>query len=194
MVRRWPCPPSSSCSAVWQYRELSAAAATHARSFPLSVGHLCSGFSPYSSNALFTCIGFPSDPPSVNTSLKGEASFYYLAFPIYAYECPGLELYWEILRADGETELYTVVNETHYIETYEEYTERGVETYGDCYGACIADLRISPTDLKYDGAQVTVVLDLPGCFNSSNSSDTMMLNIQGHNINIARVVLLCIYE
>ena len=116
----------------------------------------------------------------MNTSLKGQARFFFLGFPSNALNCPGLELHWKILRADGETETYTVVNETYYNGINEEYTDRGVETYGDCSGACIADLSISPTDLRYDRAQVTAVLDMPGCFNSSNSTDTMMLNIQGH--------------
>ena len=126
-------------------------------------------------------IGAPRDPPSVNVSLKGEASFSFYASDINVYACPGLELHWEILRADGETELYSVVNETYHYGRDEEYPESGLEIDGFCHFIflCRVRARISPTDMRYDGAQLTAILNLPGCFNTSNSSDTMTLNIQG---------------
>ena len=133
--------------------------------------------------ALFTCVlGYPSNPPSVNISLESGAYFNFYAYYVDVYDCPELELHWEILRADGETELYTVVNDTYRYHgwRYEQFTDRGIEIEGYCYGGCDAYLWINPTDLRYDRAQITAVLDLPGCFNSSNSSDTMTLNIQGY--------------
>ena len=84
-----------------------------------------------------------------------------------------------MLRADGETELYTLVNETYHYRRYESYPDRGLRIEGYCSSYCDTDLRISPTDLRYDGAQITAILDLPGCSDSPYSSDAMTLHIQG---------------
>ena len=193
VTERWSRPLFCSCS-VWEYRELSAATAS---TFSHSVGHFCSHISEYmaqiySSLSFFVPTGSPSDPPSLNVSLAGEA---YFSFFADIYYCSELELRWEILRADGETEQYTVVNETYrnesYYGRYEEYPESGLEIDRYCNFPLYCDIyaTINPTDLRYDGAQITGVLNLPECFNSSNSSDTMTLNIQGQfMVNLYMVV------
>ena len=77
--------------------------------------------------------------------------------------------------------MYTVVNETYYFGRYVELPDRGVYIWGDCFRRCSADITISPTDLsvRYNGAMITGIVDLPECFNSSNVTDTFTLNIQG---------------
>ena len=122
--------------------------------------------------------------------MAGEAYFSFFADIHYCFE---LELRWEILRADGETEQYSVVDGIYrYRGNYdEEYPESGLEIDGYCNFPLYCDIyaTISPTDLRYDGAQITGVLSLPECFNSSNSSDTMTLNIQGQFVvNLYMVV------
>ena len=131
------------------------------------------------------------DLPSVNISLEGEAYFYLQVDEIDISDCPGFELHLEILRADEETELYTLLNETHRYSDAS-YPDRGLWIFESCYyyydlhyydyrySFCYVVAVISPTDLRYDGAQITAILDLPECFNSSNSSDVMTLHIQGH--------------
>ena len=130
-------------------------------------------------HAFVSCVGSPRDPPSVNISLVDEAYLYFEYGYIYIYDCPEVELRWEILRADGETELYSVVNETYRYGRYERYPDRGLRISGYCDHYCDADLWISPTDLRYDGAQITAILSLPGCSDSPYSSDAMTLHIQG---------------
>ena len=163
---------------------------------------------------LSLCAGHPSNPPSINTSLKGwnpceywdtYSVFFFDAYNVNVYDCPGLELRWEILRADGETELYTVVNETYHNGRYEFYPESGLDIDGYCYDdysdyngdyyrySCHAYAAILPTDLRYDGAQITAVLDLPECFNSPNSSGVMTFNIQGHFKHLHYVPQVYIY-
>ena len=94
---------------------------------------------------------------------------------MYIDDCPGLELRWEILRADGETKLYTSVNETYRRGRYGWYPDGGLHIEGYCRSYCNADMWISPTDLRYDGAQITTILDLPGCSDSPYSSDAVLL-------------------
>ena len=98
---------------------------------------------------------------------------------INIYDCPEAEAHWEIQRADGETEVYTVLNETYYYGRYDDLPDRGISFVGFCYGFCNFHMRISPTDLRYNGAQITGVFNVPECYNSSNITDPMTLNIQG---------------
>ena len=83
-----------------------------------------------------------------------------------------MEAHWEIQRADGETEIY---NETDYYH-HEELSKRGLYIEGYCN---ILYLEVSPTDLRYDGAQITAILDLPQCYNGFNVTESIALNIQG---------------
>ena len=111
----------------------------------------------------------------MNISLVDEASFYFLYNYVDIYGCRELKLHW---RTDGETELYAVVNEAHH-GRYESYPDRGLRINGYCNYYCDVDLWISPTNLRYDGAQITAILNLPGCSDSPYSSDAMTLHIQG---------------
>ena len=115
-----------------------------------------------------------------NISLEGSASFYLRVYSIDIHDCPDFEIYWEIQRNDGVRELYTVVNETYHSERLE-LPDRGVNFYGYCrYGiVCDADITISPTDMRYNGAVITGIFDLPECFNSPNFTDSLTINIQG---------------
>ena len=81
--------------------------------------------------------------------------------------------------------MYTVFNET-YITNYEygrdeELPDKGLYFEPDwyCYSSCRFDLTIRPTDLRYDGAQITGILDLPECFNNSIVTEPIILHIQG---------------
>ena len=102
----------------------------------------------------------------------------------YFYDCYETEAYWKIQRADGETEVYTVVNETYDYGRDYDLLDRGLSFDGYCYPfiGCSLYVTISPTDMRYNGAQITGVLNLPECFNSSNITDPMTLNIQGNGI------------
>ena len=113
-----------------------------------------------------------------NISLSGNAEFYFEAYPIF--DCSKVEAHWEIQRSDGETEMYTVVNAT-YNRGSDKLPERGLSFHGFCSPlyACYFHMTISPTDRRYNGAQITGVLNLPECFKSSNRTDPMTLSIQG---------------
>ena len=94
-----------------------------------------------------------------------------MAYFIDIYDCSEFEAHWKIQRSDGETEMYTVFNE--------DIPDRGLSFYGHCSDICDLYMKISPTDMRYNGAQITGVLNLPECYNSSNITDPMTLNIQG---------------
>ena len=99
------------------------------------------------------------------------------------YDCPDNEAHWELERADGELEVYTVLNDTYIYGRQEELPGTGLLFNGFCHHYCHLNMEISPTDDRYNGAQITGVFNLPECFNSSNVTDTITLNIQGMNIN-----------
>ena len=94
--------------------------------------------------------------------------------------CHDLEVRWEILRKDGLTELYTIINETynHGRDVY--LQDRGLFINGYQHIFLYSTVAITPIDLSYDGAQLRAVLDIPSCFNISFSGN-MTLNIQGYN-------------
>ena len=116
-----------------------------------------------------------------NISLEGSASFYFEPYRIDVYDCRDIELHWEIQRADGEKEVYTVLNETYHYGRSEEFPDRGVDIEGHCHPFifCVAVITISPTDMRYNGAMITGIVDHLDCFNSSNVTDSFTLNIQG---------------
>ena len=95
------------------------------------------------------------------------------------YDCPKIEGHWEIVREDGNIEEYTVVNDTYHYGRHESLLDRGVTFWGDCIHRCRFYLEIFPTDLRYNGAQITGVFNLPECFSSANVTDTLIINIQG---------------
>lgn len=127
----------------------------------------------------YSNVGSPSEPPSMNISLEGLATFYFEHNGQEIYYCSNFfEVHWEVLKDDGKTELYTVVNERHLSNT-EEYTDSGLEIIGHCSSNCYSYLWISPTDLRYDGAKITATLSLSMCSDSPYTSDAMALHIQG---------------
>ena len=109
---------------------------------------------------------------------------YFNSYDIY--NCSEVEAHWKIQRADGETEVYTVVNETyHFYGRDDDLPDRGLRFGGYChpYIDCILSMTISPTDIymRYNGAQITGVLNLPECF---IMTDPMTLNIQGTQLKL----------
>lgn len=139
----------------------------------------------------FPVIGSPSDPPSVNVSLGSEARFLFGIYNISILSCTEIDLHWEIMRRDGETELYTVYNKTRNGDQYfvDEYSDRGISIYVDCaFIFCdgvghVTGAVIMPMDGRYAGAQVTAVLILPEC-NRRYTSDAMTLNILGQVLSV----------
>ena len=116
----------------------------------------------------------------MNISLEGEADFNLDASHIDIYDCPELEIQWEIQRANGETEVYTVVNyDTYRHGRDEDITDRGLYFHAFCHRYCSLEIEIRPTDMTYNGAQITGIVNLPECFSTSNTTDPMTLNIQG---------------
>ena len=104
-----------------------------------------------------------------------------MAYHIDRYDCPEIEVYWEILRADGDIVIYTVLDDSYHYGRNEYLPEKGLQFDSFCYFIfdCYFDLEVMPTDRRYNGAQITGVFNLPECFNTPNVTDTITLNIQG---------------
>ncbi|CAI8022427.1 hypothetical protein GBAR_LOCUS13172, partial [Geodia barretti] len=65
--------------------------------------------------------------PAINISLEGSAYLNMMAYHIGPYICNDYYVYWEILRDDGETEVYTVANQDEYhYGRYETLEDRGL--------------------------------------------------------------------
>ena len=64
------------------------------------------------------------------------------------------------MRADAETEKYTVAIQSYY-RTYENHPDRGLSFEGFCDIYCFQLLTITPTDMRYNGAQITGVVNIP---------------------------------
>ena len=104
------------------------------------------------------------------------------AYRIHFYDCQEAEILWEIVKPNGEFEVYTVANYSHYRRgRRESITERGLSFGGFCHPRIECNLRltITPTDLRYNGAQNTGIVHIPECFNTSNTTNTTTLRIQG---------------
>ena len=100
---------------------------------------------------------------------------------IDTYGCSEVEAYWEILREDGDIVVYTVFNDDYHYGRYEHLPDKGLQFDSFChyfYG-CNFNLEIRPIDLRYNGAQITGVINMPECFSSPNVTDTITLYIQG---------------
>ena len=119
-----------------------------------------------------------NDTGTRNISLVGSV---YLSFDGCCLDhCDELELHWEIQRADGMREVYTVFehNKTYNYQRHEEIPDRGLKFYG-------TQMTISPTDQRYNGAKITGILDLPECYNNSNVTEPLTIIIQG-------VIIMCL--
>ena len=64
------------------------------------------------------------------------------------------------MRADAETEKYTVAIQSYY-RTHENHQDRGLSFEGFCDIYCFQLLTITPTDMRYNGAQITGVVNIP---------------------------------
>ena len=96
------------------------------------------------------------------------------------YDCQEDEILWEIVQPNGEYEVYTVANYSHYRHgRHESLPEGGLSFGGFCHFDCFVRLTITPTDLRYNGAKITGIVRLPECFNTSNTTNTTILRIQG---------------
>ena len=115
----------------------------------------------------------------MNISLEDSVVFSMMAYHIDRYDCPEREAYWEIVRADMVIEVYIVLNDSYCYGLSEHLDDSGLSFFGHCFSYCDLYLSISPTDLRYNGALITGVLNLPECFSSPNITDTITLNIQG---------------
>ena len=94
------------------------------------------------------------------------------------YECQEAEILWEIVKPNGEYEVFTVANYSHYRDGRREtITERGLSFGGFCDFDCYVGLTITPTDLGYNGAQITGIVRHPGCFTTSKTTNTTILRI-----------------
>ena len=115
---------------------------------------------------------------STNISLAGNV--YLTVWADEVYHCREVDVQWEIVRADGEVELYRAQpqGDYYYSYFYKEFEEEGLvfSTYCDIY--CHMQMTLSPTDLRYNGAQVTCNFSLPEC-NISNITNPTTVNIQG---------------
>ena len=108
------------------------------------------------------------------------------AYRIDTYDCSEVEAYWEILRSDGDIVVYTLLNDDYSYGRNEHLPDKGLWFDGICHYIidCNFFLEIRPIDLRYNGAQITGVINMPECFSSPNVTDTITLNIQGISDNI----------
>ena len=74
--------------------------------------------------------------------------------------------------------MYTVFSKPYPSRIAAILPDRGLLFSGYCflYG-CFLQMTISSIDMRYNGSQITGVLNLPECFNSSNTTDPLTLNI-----------------
>ena len=97
------------------------------------------------------------------------------------YDCQEIYVEWNIVRADGEIEVYNATPQeySYYLYYGEDYLENGLSFYTSCgYNYCYIELWLSPTDMRYNGAQFTCIFSLPEC-GTTNITDPMTVFIQG---------------
>ena len=115
--------------------------------------------------------------PTINISFAGSVYLSITAYHIGPYGCNEAEVFWKIARADGETEVYTVLNQDEYHYGRREIlSDRGLTFSGYCDFLCRPRLTITPTDMRYNEAQITAVVNISDCY---NTTDTATLRIQG---------------
>ena len=96
------------------------------------------------------------------------------------YHCQEVYVEWEIVRADGEIEMYNATPQEYYsyLRYSEDYPENGLSFYTYCYDYCHMRVRLRPTDMRYNGAQFTCIFSLPEC-GTTNITDSITIYIQG---------------
>ena len=96
---------------------------------------------------------------------------------------------WEIVRADGVIEVYNATPQGDYYYSHyrEDYSTKGLMFDTSCMyfkpDGCYMQLELSPTDLRYNGAQFTCTFSLPEC-NTINITEPITVNIQGEHFNM----------
>ena len=108
------------------------------------------------------------------------------------YHCQEIYVEWNIVRADGEIEMYNATPQESnysylhcdeqeyysYLSYSQNYPENGLSFYTYCSDYCYMELRLSPTDMRYNGAQFTCIFSLPEC-GTTNITDSITIYIQG---------------
>ena len=91
-------------------------------------------------------------------SLVGSTA-YLEAYADTVYHCQEVYVEWKIVRADGEIEMYNATPQDYYFYLYysQYYPENGLSFYTYCSDYCCMELRLSPTDMRYNGAQFTCI-------------------------------------
>ena len=86
---------------------------------------------------------------------------------------------WKIVRADGEIEVYNATPQGDYYSYSKKYPEMGLLFSTECdIFWCVMKLELSPTDLRYNGAQITCTVSIPEC-NITRITLPTAINIQG---------------
>ena len=112
---------------------------------------------------------------STNLSLSGNVYLNVRADEVH--HCREVDVQWEIVRADGEVELYSAQPQRGYFYSY--FNGEGlIFSIHRNIIYCQMQIHLSPTDLRYNGAQVTCNFSLPEC-NISNITNPTTVNIQG---------------
>ena len=89
---------------------------------------------------------------------------------------------WEIVRADGDIEVYNATPQGDYYDYSEEYPESGLLFCTSCHSICDIFLKLSPMDLRYNGARFTTIFSLQEC-GTTNITDPISVNIQGEHVH-----------
>ena len=116
---------------------------------------------------------------STNLSLVNSAVLWVEAEEVY--HCQEVYVEWNIVRADGEIEVYhaTPQGDYYYSHYSEDYPENGLSLNTHCsYDYCDMSLWLSPTDMRYNGAQFTCTFSLPEC-GTNSITDPITVYIQG---------------
>ena len=113
-----------------------------------------------------------------NLSLVGTARLWVEAYRVY--HCQEIYVEWEIVRADGEIEVYnaTPQGDYSYSRFSEDYPEYGLSLSTRCRSYCNIKLWLRPTDMRYNGAQFTCIFSLPEC-DTTKITKPIRVYIQG---------------
>ena len=128
---------------------------------------------------------------STNLSLVGSENLRVTAEEVY--HCQEVYVEWNIVRTDGEIEMYNATPQEYYysyihcdepeynsyLRYSQNYPENGLSFFTRCRNdKCYMRLRLSPRDMRYNGAQFTCTFSLPEC-GTTNITDPITVYIQG---------------
>ena len=123
--------------------------------------------------------------PKIHTTLSRNISLKMQPYYVDTYGCEEAEMFWKIERADGETEVYIIRNHTYNGE-YSTFPDQGIsltKEFSFCYYCWFEcsyhQFTITLTDMRYDRARITGVVNLSECFSAPNTTITTTLRIQG---------------